>query len=190
VPLHLITPASLQPVTLAEAKLHLKETSSAEDSLITMFIASATQECESILGRPLLDQIWGYYDESFPDVIELPMPIRAVNSIRYKEPVNGTLLTLNAAEYQADLNARYAARIQPANTKSWPSVQPNTLDAVQVSVQAGYADAASVPSAIKHWCLLRIGAYFANREAWTEGRPIIRNEFVDRLLDPFVSHRV
>ena len=56
--LKLVTAASTYPVTLAEAKLHLRVDSTDEDTLITALITAATEMCEQKTGRAIMQQTW------------------------------------------------------------------------------------------------------------------------------------
>lgn len=197
-PLSLITAPTLIPVSLVEAKLHLRVgvDASSEDTLITALINAATEDAEHLMQRAILPQQWqltldGFYDQSAPaDVcnsIALQRPtVTAVTSVKYRDSTTGTLTTLADTEYQVDLASPLVGRLAPAYGKSWPAVRAQ-LGAVQVLFTCGWADAASVPAAIKAWVLLRVGALYQNREAWTLGKAIERNPFLDHLLD---RHRI
>lgn len=58
-------PASY-PVSLAEAKLHVRVDLNAEDDYITGLIAAATQTCESHIGQALVTQTWRMALDCFP----------------------------------------------------------------------------------------------------------------------------
>src|SRR4051794_4197557 len=61
-----ITPPSVEPVTLAEAKLHCKVDFTDDDALITSLIAAARMVCETRLRQALVTQTWVLYLDSFP----------------------------------------------------------------------------------------------------------------------------
>jgi len=64
----LVTAPTAMPVSLTEAKAHLRVTSSDEDALITALIASATAYLDGwtgILGRCLMQQIWRQHYDCF-----------------------------------------------------------------------------------------------------------------------------
>ena len=58
-------------------------------------------------------------------------------------------------------------------------------EAVRVVFSCGYANVAAVPASIKAWILLRVGALFEHRSAWTSGKPIEFNPNLAHLLDRF-----
>lgn len=185
--LKLITAPTLSCVTLAEAKLHLRVETDVtdEDALITQLVAAATEDAEHLMQRAILPQQWQLTLDAFPACIELQRPIvSAVASVRYVDATTGSLLTLATTEYLVDPSSDLVARIVPAYGKSWPDARAQPA-AVQVLFICGWPDAASVPAAIKRWVLLRVGALYENREAWTLGKSIERNEFIDRMLDRY-----
>jgi uncharacterized phiE125 gp8 family phage protein len=189
-PLTLINPRALQPVTLAEAKLHLRVDTSADDALITALIIAATDDAEHLMDRAVLPQSWQLTLDKFESAeitLQKP-PITAITSVKYLQASDGVLTTLNPATYVLAPANDYTARLVPAYATSWPATR-GMPEAVRVLFVTGYADAASVPEPIKAWIKLRIGALYANREAWTVGvrEALNRNEFVDRLLDRYTA---
>lgn len=183
--LKLLTPPALACVTLAEAKLHCRIDVSDDDALITQLVDAATQEAEHVMKRAIMPQQWQLALDAFVACIELRRPtVTAVDSIKYIAAATGTLTTLPGSEYLADLDGELVGRVTPAYGKSWPDTRCQ-LSAVQVVFTCGWADANSVPAVIKRWICLRVGALYEHREAWTLGKPIERNEFVDQLLDRY-----
>ena len=65
-PLQLVTPPAEEPVSLAEAKLHLRVDFPNEDALITALIAAARQAAETLTGRQLVTARWKLVLDSFP----------------------------------------------------------------------------------------------------------------------------
>lgn len=65
---HLITRSgpSVEPITLADAKLYVRQTESFDDSLITSLIAAARQYAEMVTRRALIAQRLSYLLDSFP----------------------------------------------------------------------------------------------------------------------------
>ena len=57
---------SSEPITLADAKLHLKVETTADDSLIQSLITSCREEAEEYTGLILISQVWALYLNQFP----------------------------------------------------------------------------------------------------------------------------
>lgn len=62
----LIEPA-IEPITLSEAKTHLRVDFTDDDTLITTLIIVARQAVEEFLGRALITQTWQVFYDRFPD---------------------------------------------------------------------------------------------------------------------------
>lgn len=65
-PLKLTTAPTVEPVTLAEAKAHLRQDGTDEDALITMLITAARLHAENVCRRAFVTQSWDLYLDSFP----------------------------------------------------------------------------------------------------------------------------
>ena len=113
-------------------------------------------------------------------------PISAITTIKYNQLSDGALTTLAASEYTLAAGNEYTASVAPAYGKTWPSTR-SQVEAVQIAFVTGYATAAAVPEGIKAWIKLRVGALYQNRQAWTLGKAIEANPFIDRLLDRYVA---
>jgi len=181
-----IAPPNQEPITLAEAKLHLSVDAAlvAEDSLITGLIASARQQAEHRLGRALITQQWRFTMDAFPAFIDLPYPdLQSVQSIKYLDS-DGVQQTLAVSEYQV-ITSGMIGRVQPAYGKRWPSgrVQP---EAVWVDYICGYGAPGDVPQSIKAWILMAVATLYGQREGLSAGSlsEVPRN-FYEGLLDPY-----
>ncbi|MBF0358866.1 MAG: hypothetical protein HQL70_09680 [Magnetococcales bacterium] len=164
--LTLDTAPTVTPVTLAEAKAHLRVDSAVEDEPITTSILAATGYIDGEdgwLGRSIVTQVWKMMLPGFGSVIRLPLPpIQSVDSIKYVD-LDGASQTLATDQY-----ALTDREVRPAYNVSWPStrVQP---DAVTVTFTAGYGLAEDVPAAIKAAILLHIGSLYQVRESHVIG---------------------
>jgi len=162
----IVTPPAAEPVSLAEAKLHLRDPNAAEDALVTTLIKAAREYCEGVLNRALITQTWDMFIDCWPSdgVIYAPMaPLVSVTHVKYVDEA-GTLQTLGAPAYQVDKDVE-PGRVLPAYGYTWPTLRPSYSSAVQVRFVAGYgADGTFVPQNIKQAILLAIGHWYENRE--------------------------
>ena len=62
----LVTPPSVEPVSLAEAKVHLRADLPSDDLLIANLITAARMQAENICRRAFVTQQYGVYLDSFP----------------------------------------------------------------------------------------------------------------------------
>jgi uncharacterized phiE125 gp8 family phage protein len=70
----LITPPAEEPVSLQEAREHLRP-ESGEDEYLSDPIAAARRHCESFQGRAYITQTWDLYMNAFPaGCIKVPLP--------------------------------------------------------------------------------------------------------------------
>lgn len=173
------TTTPTEPVTLDEAKLHLRVDGSDEDALITALIAAAREACEDRIDGTVPVTGWRLTLDAFPGAIKLLRgPVSSVQSVKYLD-TTGVEQTLSPLDYLVD-TASTPGYIVPAYGKAWPETR-DQINAVEVEYTAG---SAAAPHALKAWMLLAIGEMFANREASAE-RPAVAHGFADRLLDPF-----
>lgn len=173
-----------EPVTLADAKQHLRVDGTDEDAYITSLIAVARVTAEERLERTLVATPWLLVLDAFPDAIRLTMPpIVSVQSVTYWDDA-GVQQTLDPADYVLDAVSEPGFLV-PAPGKAWPATQAGRINAVAVNYTAGYgATAADVPAPIKHWLLLAMGDLYANRERSGE-QPLVPQNFADGLLDTY-----
>lgn len=181
----LITPPSSEPISLSEAKGHLRVDASDEDSYISGLIVAARQFIELQTQRALITQTWKLSLDQFPTnkTVYIPLSsLRLVEGITYYD-TTGATQTLPATDYyvDSDNDPGRVVLVDTVATYDRPS-------AVQIQFQAGYGSAADVPQAIKQAMLLLIGHWYENREAVGEvGGPIAFA--VDALLTPYRVRR-
>jgi uncharacterized phiE125 gp8 family phage protein len=201
-PLQLVTPPAGEPISLAEAKLHLRVDGGDDDLLIGSLITAARQAAETITGRQLMTARWRLVLDAFPGPLlmhagsgssfSLPThaillakcPVQFVVSVEYLD-MNGTTQVLPASDYVLDA-ACEPARLSPVFGKTWPPTLPQ-IGAVTVTFDAGYGSASEVPEGLKSWIKLRVGSLYGHREEMavlSRGR-IDPLPFVDGLLDGF-----
>jgi uncharacterized phiE125 gp8 family phage protein len=133
---YLVTIAPLhEPVSLAQAKRHLRVEQDDDDTLIAAYVAAARSWCEGYAHRAFLYQKVTAYADDFAEVMELPLtPVLAVESLTYVDD-SGATQTVAPALYQVDTST---GRIVLDYNQTWPSCRGYYHD-VTVTYQAGYA---------------------------------------------------
>ena len=201
-PIQLVTPPTEEPVSLLEAKLHLRVDFDEDDMLIASLITAARQAAETLTGRQLTTARWKQVLDCFPEpslmgvpagqtftlpghaILLAKAPVQSVVSINYLD-MGSMNQTMSALTYTVDA-ACEPARITPVFGQIWPICLPQ-IGAVSVTFDAGYGTASQVPEGIKSWIKLRVGSLYAHREevaALSRGR-IESLPFIDGLLDPY-----
>uniref|UniRef100_UPI002AFFC390 head-tail connector protein n=1 Tax=Hoeflea sp. TaxID=1940281 RepID=UPI002AFFC390 len=83
----LVTPPAILPVSLAEARLHLRVDEDADDTLITSLIGAAVDHLDGwtgILGQCLVEQEWRQDFDAFASCLSLPLgPVTSITSVDY-----------------------------------------------------------------------------------------------------------
>lgn len=184
--LSLVSPPAAEPVTLAEAKLHLRVDSddTSQDSLITQLIVAARTMCEGFTRRAFYSQTWDYVASGFPDgddpILLGKPPLQTVTSLQYIDTA-GALQTFASANYTAD-TATIDGAIRLVYGASWPTVREQ-YNAVRISFVAGYATGTPAPivAAIK----LLVGHLYEHRESVVTGTIVSELPTVKALLGPY-----
>ncbi|MDD2728318.1 phage head-tail connector protein [Malikia sp.] len=180
-----ITQPASEPITLAEAKAHLRLTHDDEDLLVSAMSSSARAACEDRLQRTLITSSWKLTLPAFRPVIYLPMgDVQSVTAVTYKDQAGTTQILSQSAYQLGRLNGQ--PLLMPAPGQSWPATLTGVIEAVDIEYLAGYGDTADkVPSPIKAWILLALGDLFENRQATNIGSSVNRLSFADGLLDTY-----
>lgn len=143
----IVTGASGEPVSLSEVKEYMRVNHTDQDVMISSLLASVRERIELYLGSFLLrTTIREYYDCIPSDWLLMFSPVSEVTEVKYYDST-GVLQTLSNTVYDVDLIS-IPARMGLKPGQSWPGVQTR-MNAVQILYKSGYADAASVPMAIK-----------------------------------------
>jgi len=162
--LQLVTPPSIEPVTLADAKLHLKVDTSDDDALITRLIAAARARAEWHTGRALHTQSWILWLDCWPPcgIIEIPLPpLQSVAAVTVYAP-DDSAGVLDPATYQVDV-ASAPARLTLKSTVSQPT-SLRAINAVAIAFTAGYGDVATdVPAGFRAAILELIAFLYEHR---------------------------
>lgn len=191
--LKLITAPAALPVSLVDAKHHLKIDDSLQDAWVQGAIRSACETSEHETGRRWIIQTWEAVYDAFPaGAVELGLsPAQAVLSVKYLDPA-GQEQTLPPDAYVLDADhALGIGFVLPAAGYAWPATA-DSANAVRVRFTVGYgADSAAVPFAAQQWMLMHIGTAYKLRESVVTGVSVaeVPNRYHDALLDSLRVYR-
>lgn len=155
----LIQPPATTPVSLTQAKTHLRCETSAEDDYILDLISTATVFVEQTISRKLITQTWRQYVEKIgcerTIVLEVRPPQSIVEVTAYDEA--GTPTVLNVQDYSLN---QYT---------SPPTVTLNVTAStamIELDVVAGFGDTgADVPGTLLRAILVLVGHWYEFRGA-------------------------
>lgn len=207
--LHLVTGPTVEPITLAVAKSHLRLEGGDDDVYVTTLISVVREAVERWTRRAMYEQTWRMTLPCFPygaSGTDLPVtlttfaggaidvhvpPLRSVTSIAYVDE-NGASQTLAGSAYRVTIAD--VGIITPAFGTYWPSTQA-VEGAVLVTFVAGYVATAAgagdpgslIPASIKHAMLLWLGQLYEQREAVITGT--IAAELPMGVADLLAPHR-
>jgi len=180
----LITAPAVEPVTLAEARAHLRVTATDEDWLIQAYVIASRRRAEHITNRRFITQTWDWHLDAFPGwALELPFgKLQSITSVKYIDTA-GVQQTMDAADYLVDAKSD-PGRITPAYGKVWPTTRAQ-MNAVTIRFVCGYGLADQVPWEIRAAMLLMIGHLYEHREDVADFQTFPLPTGADALLSPY-----
>ena len=167
------TAPAVEPVTLSEAKAHLRVDTATDDAYISSLITAAREWCEQYLDSTLVHTQWVMRFDRFPPDgtmdIELPRPPMATAGTTTAVALtftfeNGTTATYSTASFRVDRDG-VPGTVKTLYGQTWP---PHLQDdnAISVTWWGGYgASGTSVPAAIRHAMLMLVGMWYERRMA-------------------------
>jgi len=162
--------SAIEPVSLNDAKNHLRVDHNDDDSLIRDLIRVARERAEMFCGRSFV--VKNFVAESFEwaDVVRLqPLPVASLTSVHYRNAADEWVIYEN---YSAENLPAVQLISKPANLASetgYKALMKFTYSSGYVS-QTG--DLQSVPMPVKHAILLMIRTMYDNREDIVKGQTV------------------
>jgi uncharacterized phiE125 gp8 family phage protein len=130
-------PPVAEPISLVEAKLHLRVDHTTDDELIKTLITASSQWCEAYEGRAYMVRTSQLKLDSFGRIYLPFPPVQSVSSITYVD-TEGTTQTLSSAVYTLYNSGDYAY-IDLAYNQSWPTTQALIDEPITVTYVHGFS---------------------------------------------------
>lgn len=170
-----ISAPAVEPLSLAEARLHLRLDGDAEDDLVAALVVAARQMAESVLGRALIRQDFRLWLDRWPPgrrAVDLPRPPLAEVTAVSLHDDDGGQSPLDPALWLADRVATPGRLVLRAGAPA--PVAARVANGIAIDYRAGYGEAgADVPEPIRRGMALLVGHLFESREAGGDGlRPL------------------
>lgn len=128
----------VEPISVDQAKAHLRVDDNDQDDVIDRLITTAREEVEHTTRRRMISRAFDYVLDDFPYTICIPIePVRSVWAITYIDGAGATQ-TLSTSVYNVSIqNGR--CEIRPKTGQVWPQIELDRLGAVTVRLFIGHA---------------------------------------------------
>ncbi len=156
---------ALEPVSLAEAKAHLRVDGSAEDALIQSLIVTSRLHIEAALGLALITQSWSYFLDRWPKAGRLVLPLRPVAAISHVRvwSEEGASETLALSDFLLDGHGMPPRLVALSGATALTPAR--VANGIEVGFTAGFGAASmDVPATIRHALLLLVAHWYEHRE--------------------------
>ncbi len=162
-PLILTSPPATEPISLAEAKAHLRVPHADDDAYISTLIIAARRAAEARTGLALINQGWSLWLDRWPNSAVVSLGLAPVSTIAdiivYGE--DGTPAIYDPAHYYLDgVSKPGRAILRPDRL---PPIAGRKVNGIEVRFTAGFAAASAVPQDLKQALLLTIAHWFEHR---------------------------
>lgn len=162
-PLTLTSPPATEPVSLAEAKVHLRVTHADDDTYVSTLIIAARRQVESRTGLRLITQGWSLFRDCWPMQADLSLelsPVLSVNDI-LAYSWDGTPSPYDAAHYYLDAASKPARVV--LRQDRFPPMPGRNVNGIEVRFTAGFGAASAVPQELKQAVLILLAHWFDHR---------------------------
>lgn len=150
--------APTEPVSLTEAKLHLRIDHEEEDTYISSLITAAREFCEEHTLRSFVPQSWQlgfvtwpvanfWRGQILPEFRLMRPPVTEVTSIKYRPVDDDDLVTLASTNYTFDPDVLPGV-VRFRSASNLPSLNSGYSAPIQVVIECG-EDGADAPARVK-----------------------------------------
>jgi uncharacterized phiE125 gp8 family phage protein len=173
-----------EPISLEQAKQHLRVVGPDDDAYISALIVAARQMAEGRTNRTILRRVLeATFDSWRGEMVLLRPPFVAIDSISYIDSAGEEQL-LDPAAYFVGTGTGLAV-VEFADHSTLPALQ-RRRSPINVRYVAGYAEG-EVPQPLIQWMLLVIGTLYENRETVSAGVAMYEmpDNFMHWLIQPY-----
>ncbi|MEJ6781372.1 head-tail connector protein [Aminobacter sp. Piv2-1] len=180
---------AVEPVTLMEAKAHLRIAHVSEDALIGGLIRAAREDVERATGLALIDQTWRLVLDAWPPgnaVAIARHPVRQILSVTTFGS-EGEAAILDPVHYQLDTLSR-PARLRFDRKPD----RLRVMNGIEIDFRAGFGESGpDVPDLIKRAMLLLVAHWYEFRASFgAEEQPASYPRGYDRLIAGYRARRL
>ncbi|MEQ8825474.1 MAG: head-tail connector protein [Filomicrobium sp.] len=189
--LTMLAAPALEPLSVEEAKEHLRVDGTSEDTLISSLIMTSRLHIEAALGLALITQTWRQTLDRWPKDGEVKLPLRplqSVSEVRVHDGKGGSAV-VPTTDYIVDA-AGQPGRIVPTGV-GWP-LPGQKAAGIEIAFASGYgSEAVDVPAPIRQALLLLVAHWYEHRDpVEIGGANVAIPAAVSRLLKPYRLARI
>jgi len=181
-------PPAVEPVSLAEAKAHLRLTEDDEDQMVGALVGAARRFLEADCGLALVSQRWRLTLDRWPsgEVTAIDLhPVVAIDAVTVYGADGGATL-VDRARHTLDRASRPARLFLPR-----PRPLPRPFNGIEIDLTAGYGGPAEVPEPLRLAVLVLAAHSFEFRAGFgPEAQPVDIPQAYRRLVAPFRAVRL
>ena len=159
----LITAPALEPVTLADAKAHLRLDTDDDDQLLTAAIVAARVHVEALTRRLLIEQGWRVYLDQWPRkrIVRLtPAPLISVDAVTVYD-AEGDPTVVSEDDYEVDTVA-VPGRLVLSGLA--PVTVGKAVNGIEIDVTAGYGPSSvDVPAPLRQAVMMLVAHWYEHR---------------------------
>lgn len=167
----LVTPPTTEPISLAEAKLYLRQTFSDDDARITRHIKEAREWVEARIQKQVTAATWEVALDEFPtSAIALDIaPVQSITSLKYDDAdrVEQTLTVTTDYTYSNGI-------ITPVG--DWPAAY-DAENSVRIRVLTGYSASNLISNAVIAAIYLKIKDLYDGSDSDTAIHRLLTNSY-------------
>ena len=177
---------AVEPVSLAEAKAHLRVEHDDDDDTIAALIAGARVHVEAQTRRALITQTWRLSRDAWPSngrIAVLPSPLRELAAARiYKS--DGSTQSIDADAFAADATSAPAVLAFERGALPAPG---RVVGGIELDVEVGYGDAPSdVPEPLRQAVRVLVAHWYENRGLIAAGPSVaVLPDAASALITPY-----